>query len=111
MRCTVFLLAMLLAGCSAHTQLRVGAETPVPHSGLQVHVEGGRGLAALFGLSILAAGIYEMEYGGLRYRGSPFVTISDNSPQSAPELAPDRIVVEHDCTRPIGELTGNLRCR
>jgi len=28
-----------------------------------------------------------------------------------PELAPDRIVSEQDCTRPIDETAGNLRCK
>ena len=28
-----------------------------------------------------------------------------------PELAPDRIVSEQDCTKPIDEAAGNLRCK
>ncbi|HZM37236.1 MAG TPA: hypothetical protein VFC18_22450 [Burkholderiales bacterium] len=28
-----------------------------------------------------------------------------------PELAPDRVVAEQDCTRPIDETAGNLRCK
>lgn len=28
-----------------------------------------------------------------------------------PELAPDRIVSEQDCTKPIDETAGNLRCK
>jgi hypothetical protein len=28
-----------------------------------------------------------------------------------PELAPDRIVSEQDCTQPIDETAGNLRCK
>ena len=85
----------LLAGCAAHTRVQVGAGTP--QSGVQMHVEGGRGLAALLGLSILAAGIYEME--------------RIDAPQSAPELAPDRRISEQDCTKPLDYSLGNIRCK
>lgn len=89
------LILTLLTGCAAHTQVNVGAGTP--HSGVQVHVEGGRGLAALLGLSILAAGIYEME--------------RNSAPQAAPELAPDRRISEQDCTKPLDYSLGNIRCK
>jgi len=91
-------IAVLVAGCSAHTQVNVGAGSP--HGGVQVHVEGGRGLAALFGLSILAAGIYEAERTG-------FVTDS----RYTPAMAPDRRVSEQDCTRPLDYSLGNIRCK
>ena len=91
-------LIMLLAGCSTQTQVNIGAGSP--HGGVQVHVEGGRGLAALFGLSILAAGIYEAERTG-------FVTGS----RYTPEMAPDRRVSEQDCTKPLDYSLGNIRCK
>ena len=84
------LLCALLAGC-AHTHSEVNVGTRVPHAGVQVHIEGGRGLAALLGLSILAAGIYETDF--------------------APPLAPDRRVSEQDCTRPLDYSLGNIRCK
>ena len=72
-------------------------------------MEGGRGLAALLGLSILAAGVYEMERNSVRYLVNPFVTMSGNSPP--PELAPDRRISEQDCTQPLDYSLGNIRCR
>lgn len=107
MKWTVLLFA-LLAGC-AHTHSEVNIGTRTPHAGVQVHVEGGRGLATLFGLSILAAGIYEAER--VRYFTNPFVTLSNNSPEFAPELAPDRKISEQDCTKPLDYSLGNIRCK
>ncbi|MGH8691589.1 MAG: hypothetical protein ACREUS_11245 [Burkholderiales bacterium] len=93
------LAVLLLAGCS-HTAWQVGAGTP--HAGAQVQVDGGRGLAALFGLTILAAGVYEASRGGVDYAGST---------QRAPEMAPDRKVSEQDCTKPLDYTLGNIRCK
>jgi len=92
---TALILILLTAGCAAHTRVQVGAGSP--HSGVQVYAEGGRGLAALLGLSILASGIYEME--------------RIDAPQSAPELAPDRRISEQDCTKPLDYSLGNIRCK
>lgn len=86
---------VVLAGCS-HTQVDVGAGTP--NAGVQVHVESARGLAALLGLSILAAGIYDAEWGSPAFR-------------PAPQLDPDRRVSEQDCTQPIDYSLGNIRCK
>lgn len=80
-------------GCSAHTQVRSGS----PDAGVFVQVEGGRSLAALFGLSILAASVYDAEW------GSP--------PRPAPELDPTRRVSEQDCSKPIDHTLGNIRCK
>ena len=102
MKWTVLLCA-LLAGC-AHTHSEVNVGTRVPHAGVQVHIEGGRGLAALLGLSILAVGAYEAER-------NPFVSVSGNSPDVAPPLAPDRRVSEQDCTKPLDYSLGNIRCK
>jgi hypothetical protein len=103
------LLCALLSGCAAHTHTQVNVGAASPHGGVQVHVEGGRGLAALLGLSILAAGIYETER--VRYFVNPFVTVSGNSPEVAPPLAPDRRVSEQDCTKPLDYSLGNIRCK
>jgi hypothetical protein len=90
------LIVLLLAGCS-HTHVNIGAGSA--HAGVQAHIEGGRGLAALFGLSILAAGIVETERS--RYSADRVVT----------EMAPDRRVSEQDCTKPLDYSLGNIRCK
>jgi hypothetical protein len=69
-----------------------------------MHIEAGGGLAALFGLSILAAGIYEAQR-------NPFLTVSGNRPDDAPPLAPDRKISEQDCTKPLDYSLGNIRCK
>ena len=78
-------------------------------AGVQAHIEGGRGLAALFGLSILAAGIVETERS--RYSASPFVTVSESISREAPPMAPDRRVSEQDCSKPLDYSLGNIRCK
>jgi hypothetical protein len=92
-RVAVFLLGALLSGCSAHTQVRSGS----PDAGVSVQIDGGRGLAAVLGLSALAAGIYSAEW------GSPS--------REAPELDPTRRVSEQDCSKPIDYTLGNIRCK
>jgi hypothetical protein len=98
------LVCVLLSGCAAHTRTQVYAGAASPQAGVQVHIEGGRSLAALFGLSILAAGIYEAER-------NPFLTVSGNRPDDAPPLAPDRKISEQDCTKPLDYSLGNIRCK
>jgi hypothetical protein len=107
------LLFGVLAGCAhthsevSHSEVSIGAGTP--HSGVQAHIEGGRGLAALLGLSILAAGIVETERA--RYSANPFVTVSESNSREAPPMAPDRRVSEQDCTQPLDYSLGNIRCK
>ena len=86
------ILCAVLAGCSAQTQIRSGS----PDSGVFVQVDGGRGLATLFGLSMLAGGIYATEW-------------SPSRPAS--ELDPQRRVSEQDCTKPVDYTLGNIRCK
>jgi hypothetical protein len=86
----VILLCALLAGCSAHTQVRSGS----PDSGVFVQVDGGRSLAAVVGLSALAAGIYAAEWS-----------------RPSPELDPERRVSEQDCSKPVDYTLGNIRCK
>ena len=85
MRAIVFALA--LTGCS-YTRVDIGG----PHGGFHAHIEGGRSLATVLGLSILAAGISE-------------------GTEPPPELDPLRKVSEQDCTKPIDYSLGNLRCK
>jgi hypothetical protein len=90
---SVLILCLLLAGCSAQTQVRSGSRD----SGVFVHVDAGRSLAAVVGLSALAAGIYTAEW------GSPS--------REAPELDPHRRVSEQDCSKPVDYTLGNIRCK
>lgn len=83
------LIVVLLAGC---------ARTTV--NGGSAHIEGGRGLATLFAISIISAGIVETERG--RY-------IEET--RDAPPMAEDRRVSEQDCTQPIDHTLGNIRCK
>lgn len=73
------LFCVLLAGCSAFVQ-----------------VDAGRGLATVFGLSMIAAGIYSEERGPSR---------------EAPPLDPQRRVSEQDCSKPVDYTLGNIRCK
>jgi hypothetical protein len=75
------LLGILIAGCTA--QIRTG-----------------RDFATVVGVAVLSAGMIEYE----RER-------SDPAAQPSPELSPTRVVVEHDCTRPLDGISGNLKCR
>jgi hypothetical protein len=101
---TALLLCMaLLSGCS-YTSWRLDSSGgSASGSSVQVHVDSGSDLATLIGLGIVAAGMVEMERG----RTHGFLPET----RDAPPLAPDRKVTEHDCTRPLEELSGNLRCR
>lgn len=100
--------AALAAGCS-HTSMSLDSKTGGAGSFVQIHFESGSDLVTLIGLGIVAAGMIEMErmreYD--RYRSSPFPF----SGRDIPPLASDRVVTEHDCTRPIEEFSGNIRCR
>jgi hypothetical protein len=74
------LFCALLAGCTAH-----------------IHIDGGRSLATIIGLSFLAAAAYSDE------QGSPS--------REPPELDPNRRVSEQDCSKPIDYTLGNIRCK
>ena len=93
---------VLLAGCSSHTTWQVSGGHPNPNLAGQVQVSTGSGFATLFGLTILAAGVYEVSRSGF-----PFVGESSR----APEMAPDRKVSEQDCTKPLDYSLGNIRCK
>jgi hypothetical protein len=90
---------LLLAGCGSHTAWQASSGTP--NAGANVRVDGGSGLAMLFGLTILAAGAYEATRAGW----------DAGSSQRPPDMAPDRRVSEQDCTKPIDFSLGNIRCK
>ena len=96
------LLLLLCAGCS-HTHLVVDNRTT--QASVQVRTHAGPDLVTLSGLAVIAAAIVDSERESLRMRSDPFWT------GPVPPLDPSRAVTEHDCTRPIAEYSGNLRCR
>jgi len=95
-------ICILIAGCS-HGQLQFnggaasttsgGTAISGSSAGLNVQASGSTA-AALIGLGIAGAVIYRSEASG-----------------RAPELAPVRRVNEQDCTRPIEDISANLKCR
>ncbi len=95
-------ICILIAGCS-HGQLQFnggaasttsgGTAISSSSAGLSVQASGSSA-AALIGLGIAGAVIYRSEASG-----------------RAPELAPVRRVNEQDCTRPIEDISANLKCR
>ena len=97
-RVLVLLVALLIAGCSSNTAWRVSTGTPNP--GAQVHVSSSGDLAALFGLAILAGGVY-----------AAGTTTDLSYTRHPPEMAPDRRISEQDCTKPIDYSLGNIRCK
>jgi len=103
---------VMLAGCS-HTEVRVdsGSAAARTQGALQVRAEGGRGLATLLGLTVLTAAMFDYEGDRMRYRENPFMPLGGARPDAAPPLATDRTISEQDCTRPLEDLSANLRCR
>lgn len=101
---------VLLAACS-HPEVRVDSAAAATRTqgGLQAQIEGGRGLAALLGLTALTAAIFDYERDRMGYRA--FMPLGEARPDPAPPLAPDRTISEQDCTRPIADFSGNLKCR
>jgi len=96
------LLLLLCAGCS-HTHMVVDNRTT--QGSVQVRTHAGPDLVTLLGLTIIAATIVDMERDSVRRRDDPLGS------RDAPPLAADRAVFDHDCTRPVAEYSGNLRCR
>jgi hypothetical protein len=100
MRIAALLLALVLASGCAHTQTAVSAGTGAGSATTgvsgSISVQGhGNSLAALIfaGMFLAAA---------MTYR---------EPPASPPELDAGRRINEQDCTKPIDESAGNLKCR
>jgi hypothetical protein len=97
-------ICILIASCShGQVQFSSGAAstasggTVISSSSAGLNVQAsGSSAAALIGLGIAGAVIYGSEASGTG---------------RAPELAPVRKVNEQDCTRPIEDLSANLKCR
>src|SRR3989475_8184104 len=102
MKLRMIVFTVFIAGCS-HGQLQFssgaasttsgGTAISSSSAGLNVQASGSTA-AALIGLGIAGAVIYRSEASG-----------------RAPELAPVRRVNEQDCTRPIEDISANLKCR
>jgi hypothetical protein len=115
MKACVLVFALVVAGCAARVQVNSGA-SPAPGGGSivsgqsGVHVQAGSNsfAAAILAISILAGALHES--GQERPFPSPSALMPDAAPR-APELAPGRRVNEQDCTKPIEDWSGNLRCR
>jgi hypothetical protein len=100
----------LLAGCStAEVRVNSGSTAARPQGALQAQFEGGRGLATLLGLTFLSAVMFDYESDRMGYRA--LMPLGAARPDAAPPLAPDRTISEQDCTRPIENFSGNLKCR
>lgn len=83
---------MLVSGCAhTHTTANAGAMSTTTGGSVSVH---SHSLAAL----ILAGMLLSVAAG---YESEP----------PPPEMAADRRVVEHDCTKPLPQTSGNLKCR
>jgi hypothetical protein len=115
MRVVALLLALMLAGCAhTHTTAAVGAGTAsgTATTGGSVSVHGhGHGLAALViaGLFIAAAADYSRDpYPPPRF--SDFADWFRGAPPP-PAMDASRRINEQDCTKPLDEAAGNLRCK
>ena len=116
MRAAALLLIVAMTGGCAHTHTTVnagaGTASGTTTTGGSVSVHGhGHSLAALViaGMFLAAAIEYDREsrpmpsFSGFAdwFRGTP----------PPPEMAAERRISEQDCTRPIDESAGNLKCR
>lgn len=94
-------LLLLAAGCGGHANVQyVSSGSPATgiSSGGSVSVQGSSTLGVLFAIAVLSGAAYHSD------REMP-------PSQRAPEMDPARRVVEHDCTKPIEDLSANLKCR
>ncbi len=115
MRVALLLLVMLLAGCSANTNVRFGSGatavppgTSVVNSSVGVQVRYGSIAGTLIGIGILAAAWHGDE--NERYRiGNRADLFAAGG--SVPQLDETRRVNEQDCTRPIEDWSANLKCK
>jgi hypothetical protein len=117
-RALILTTVLALAGCSAHTNVRIGGGsqlaspgTSISTSSLGIRVQSGSAAAALIGLGVVAAAVHggEREGYGVRYRANPLLAIQPTDPAAQPD--PSRRVHEQDCSRPIEDASANLRCR
>ena len=118
MRVASLLLVILLAGCSANTNVRFGSGattvppgTAVTSSSVDANVQSRSVAGVLISIGILAAAWHGSErYAyGVRDRPDPFAPGSRAALESP--LDESRRVNEQDCTRPIEDWSANLKCK
>ncbi len=118
MRGFIVSLALLVAGCGGHSNVRMSSGGPPPggaSAGGSVSINS-QPRSAIGTLIVIGAavGIYhgsESTAGGygMRYRANPFDAIQPTLP--APQLDASRSVHEQDCSKPIENWSANLKCR
>ena len=104
-RCAALILALLIAGCS-HTSVQVssGGTTTTTSYGASVGISGsGTATWALIGIGLIAAGL----------AGQRPLERTDPLAASEPARVLDsaRRVNEQDCSQPIKDWSGNLKCK
>ena len=106
------LIAASLSGCAARTQVSASSNTgggaTTTSGGLRVEGGSNSFAVAIFAISLIAGAI-EYARGEPRPMPSP-ADLFPGEPR-APQLAPDRRIVEQDCRQPIDHSAGNLRCK
>jgi hypothetical protein len=102
------LLVVFLAGC-ASTRVDVNSGSATTTQTGSVHVQASDGLArAIVVMALIGAAV---EYGREdRPFPDPRALIPGNS-EPVPPLAPQRVVIEQDCSKPVDWSAGNLRCK
>jgi len=112
----VCLLAAALAGCGAQSYTYIstgaGAATTLPAAGTAVYsssvtvsVAGSSVWGALAGIALLGYAFHG-PHSGYWDDSRGFVDT-----RFVPELAPDRLIHEQDCSKPIENPLANLRCK
>lgn len=101
MRALALSLALVLAGCSGHSNVQVSSST-LPSGGVSsggaVQAQSNSALGVLLAIGVLM--------------GASHASDRESPPSAAvPELDPSRRVLVQDCTRPIVDWSANLRCK
>jgi hypothetical protein len=99
-----WLMLLVLTGCSHSAAVISNAQPAAPVPG--VNASGAIAAAVLIGVAVVAT---SQEVTDVQPTPST-AAFSDWSPRVVPAMAPDRVIVEQDCTQPL-DLTGNVRCR
>ncbi len=110
------LAAALLSGCSAHSAVAINTGgygvTAAPlgsssayYSSVNVTAVSSSAWGAVAGAALLAYLLHGTD--GARWEDNRGLVLRE----AVPELAPDRVVHEQDCSKPIENPTANLRCR
>ena len=112
MRALAILPLLMLCACNNMQLSYASATTPagatiISTSGGSIHVQGGLPAFLILGAAVLATAA-----DGGASSASSFMTVTDPSGREiAPAMLLDRLVAEVDCTKPIEDLSANLKCR